>query len=383
MASISKDSRGRSPFWVACYTDAAGRRLKKSTKTKDRDTALRMALQLERAARLGGTGELTEMRARELLSDLLEQITDGRESVRVLTVGKFFEDWLAGKKALLSQGSLWSYDAAVNGFVAFLGPRVSRPLDSIQTNDLQEFVTKLRRDRLSPKTVSLYVKVLRSAFKSARLQQLITFNPAEAVALPRGEAAERGTFTEAEVALILGAAPTDDWRTIIMLGVFTGQRLRDCTNLEWKGVNFTADTVTFKVLKRGGKKLVVPMHPQLRAHLEGIAGDTAEKYVSPSLANRDTGGKSGLSMKFSRIMHAAGIEAGEAEHAGKRKMSSRSFHSLRHGFVSGLANAGVGEDLRMKLSGHSDRAVHGGYTHHELAALSAAIARLPEVKPTK
>src|SRR5690606_11584603 len=220
------DSKGRSPFWIACYTDAQGRRLKRSTKTRKREEALRIALQLERAARLAGTGELTEHRARELLSELLEQITDGRESVRVTTTRDFLVNWLTRKRAILSEGSLWSYDAAVNGFIAHLGSRAARPLGAIQTPDVQGYVTALIRERKSPKTVAVYVKVLRSAFKSARLQQLITFNPAEAVELPKGLSAERGTFSPAEIALLIAAAPAA-WRTTIMIGALTGQRLRD------------------------------------------------------------------------------------------------------------------------------------------------------------
>src|SRR2546428_1541134 len=32
MPSLRKDSRGRSPFWICCYTSATGQRLQKSTK---------------------------------------------------------------------------------------------------------------------------------------------------------------------------------------------------------------------------------------------------------------------------------------------------------------------------------------------------------------
>lgn len=380
MAYVIKDAWGRSPFWIACYTDSSGRRVRKSTKTKVRDVALRMALQLERAARLAGTGELTEVRARELISDLLEQTTDGRESVRIITTRQFLTTWLTGKKALLAGGSHWTYDAAIKGFLDYMGSRADRPLAAVQPPDLQGYVSRMHGRKMAAKTVGIYMKILRSAFKAARLQQLLNWNPAEAVELPRGESAERGTFTPAEVAILAAAAPSEDWRTVILVGAFTGQRLRDCTNLEWRNVDFVAGTVAFNVLKRGGKRLTLPLHPQLRERLEAIVSDTVEKYVSPSLANRSTGGKSGLSMEFKQIMAAAGVDAGSAESKGRRKMSARTFHSLRHGFVSGLANAGVGEDLRMKLAGHATRDVHSGYTHHELAVLSAAIAKLPPIK---
>jgi integrase len=64
---------------------------------------------------------------------------------------------------------------------------------------------------------------------------------------------------------------------------------------------------------------------------------------------------------------------------GGREIANLSFHSLRHSFTSALANANVAEEIRMKLTGHTTREVHGGYTHHEFGRLREAIAALPRV----
>ena len=61
-------------------------------------------------------------------------------------------------------------------------------------------------------------------------------------------------------------------------------------------------------------------------------------------------------------------------------MSARSFHSLRHSFVTALAHANVPVELRQKLSGHASEAQNLHYTHPEFAALRAAIEKLPPVK---
>jgi integrase len=52
---------------------------------------------------------------------------------------------------------------------------------------------------------------------------------------------------------------------------------------------------------------------------------------------------------------------------------------LRHSFSSILANAGVSEELRMTIVGHTTRAIHAKYTHHELKRLRDAIALLPRL----
>jgi integrase len=64
---------------------------------------------------------------------------------------------------------------------------------------------------------------------------------------------------------------------------------------------------------------------------------------------------------------------------GDRMISRRTFHALRHSFTSGLANAGVAPELRMKLTGHSSERVHRGYSHHDMEVLKDAMAKLPSL----
>ena len=62
-----------------------------------------------------------------------------------------------------------------------------------------------------------------------------------------------------------------------------------------------------------------------------------------------------------------------------RATNSKTFHGLRHSFVSSLLNAGVPQDVRQRLAGHSTAAVHAIYSHHELEALRSAVAKLPSI----
>jgi len=63
--------------------------------------------------------------------------------------------------------------------------------------------------------------------------------------------------------------------------------------------------------------------------------------------------------------------------AGKRMISKRTFHALRHSFTSALANKNVASELRMKLTGHKPLAEHQKYTHHEMDNLRAAVKKNP------
>jgi hypothetical protein len=44
-----------------------------------------------------------------------------------------------------------------------------------------------------------------------------------------------------------------------------------------------------------------------------------------------------------------------------------------------MANAGVSQEVRMRLTGHMSAEMNRGYTHHELARLRAAMAQIPAV----
>jgi integrase len=57
----------------------------------------------------------------------------------------------------------------------------------------------------------------------------------------------------------------------------------------------------------------------------------------------------------------------------RRRFTAKTFHSLRHGFVSSMANAGVSKELRMKLAGHTTDAVAEKYTHREVRILREAV----------
>ncbi len=169
---------------------------------------------------------------------------------------------------------------------------------------------------------------------------------------------------------------------MILLGYYTGARLGDCANLRWVDVNLAQGVIDFvpQKTRRKNKRVVVPIHPSLLSHLsECASSDMPEIYLCPSLAGKPTCGKTGLSSQSKRILAKAGID-GQTGHAlGIRRFSKLSFHSLRHSFNSALANAGVPQETRMLLTGHSSVAVNGTYTHLDLHALKEAVEKVPSV----
>jgi integrase len=101
----------------------------------------------------------------------------------------------------------------------------------------------------------------------------------------------------------------------------------------------------------------------------------------PSLTERSTGGRYGLSAEFALVMRKAGVHGAVIRHTAKgRGNTTKSFHSLRHSFNSALANAGIARELRQVLTGHASERMNELYTHRELQPLRDAVSLLPRIQ---
>jgi len=138
MPSLRKDSRGRSPFWICCYTSAAGQRLQKSTKIRikpvkgekhkdgsaktaadKRSEALEVCLAIERAENYAKNGTLTEHQAKKIIGEILERTTG--EPLRNYRVRDWFTHWLDMKEQVRSGKTMDRYRQVIRDFIASLG----------------------------------------------------------------------------------------------------------------------------------------------------------------------------------------------------------------------------------------------------------------------
>jgi len=375
MASIHQ--RPRSPYWHASYLGPDGRWILRSTKQTERQAALAVALEYERACKLAKRGELVEAQAREVLKDIMKRADIG-ETLQSATIKAHFEGWLASKKARKAEATGERYGMAVDAFLKSLGKRTSQPLTSLTARDVEKFLDDRTAEDLAPATLNLDVKIIGGALNAARRQGLISTNPAEAVELPEIESTERGTFTPDEVTMLVDAAE-GEWKLLIPLAYYTAARLGDCCRMQWDGLDLAKGELTYTQSKTG-KKVTVPLHPDLLARLNKLAGsDKPEVFIMPQLASQRVSGRRGLSETFKKIMRKAGLDLQTVKGTGKRMFSKRTFHSLRHTSNSEMANKGVSAEVRMGVTGHKSAREHQKYTHLEMDTRRAAVEKIPSL----
>ena len=311
-----------------------------STKQTDKRLAQAAADEFERASRLARHGELAEAQARKILADLMAR-AGGGETLRTVSIEAHFTSWLSGKETNRSAGTAIRYAPVVAGFLASLGARATKPLTALAPPDVERYSASLAQRGLSGRTIALHIAALRTALGAAMRQGILTTNAAQAVELPRIVQHEQGAFTDAEIGILVSAAD-DEWRTLILTAYYTGLRQGDASKLEWNAVDLTGGRIRLAVQKTGAR-IEIPLHPALLERFEKLAGtDSAAQYIMPKLAATRRDGRSGLSRGFIALMRKAGVAPTDAD--GNR----RTFHSLRHGFTSRLANAGIAPELRMR-----------------------------------
>lgn len=372
MASVSK--RKKSSFWTACYTDQNGRQLKRSTKTTDRNAAMVIALEYERAEKQAKQGVLITTQLRKVLSDVSEKVNG--DSLHVDNVEVYFKKWLDGVAVRNSPATLERYRNAVKWFLENLQGKAKKPIFAITSQDAENFLNARLKSGLANKTAVLDLKIIKSAFQQAVNYGTIPINPVSAVRLPKVESMEREVFTHDEVQKLIKAAPSLDWETLITLGYFTGARLSDCVQMTWDNILAEEKLIVYRQQKTG-KVIRVPMHFDVIKHLHHIGAFGTTGFLCPKLAAKGSGGKHGLSEGFNRIVLKAGLDPMTVKGKGTRKFSRRTFHSLRHTFNSTMANAGVSDELRMMLTGHQSKDMNKRYTHLQMETLQKAVDAVP------
>jgi integrase len=398
MASLTTDWKGRSPYWVCCYTSAAGQRLKKSTKVRikplpgekrkdgtpktagdKRAEAQDFCRTLEIAENNAKAGILTERAAKKLIADIVERTTG--ETLHNHTVSNWLTEWQAGKADAKGKSTAERYAQVVREFLDSLGTRSKLALTHITPKDIRVYRDAQLAAGTSNNTANDAVGIVSTAFNAALRQGYITNNPCTAVEDLPEETAERSTFTTEQVAGLVSNAK-GDWKGAIIFAFYTGARLGDVANMTWTAIDLEKRLITFtpSKTKRSRKTLVIPLHADLERVLLEKPG-VGKAFLFPSLAGRGTGGKTGLSGQFAKVMGAAGIVGTITRHTKEgRANNSLSFHSFRHSFNSAMANAEISQEVRMRLTGHSSSEMNKTYTHHELEPLRVAIEAIPCLK---
>lgn len=360
-----------------------GRQYRRTTGTSDRDKAERELAKLNSIYHANRAGSLTEEFFR-----LLTQ----RPGVQI-TLLKALDDWLHDCRNL-DEGTLERYRNVRKSFVEYTKADDHGPLlRDISRETIAGFL-RHKRGETSVATTKLYRRVLAGFYTYAADNDLVQSKPIPSVKslklIQADSNGERRCFTLDELKTIYGFAPDDFWRYMIIMGFYCAQRMGDLITLVWGGADFESNMIRLLADKQN-RTVKVPMHPTVRNMLLALRDKAGAVKPSDPIwpeqaAKYEAQGAGPFSNQFyDEMLLPAGLVPKRTHHAKKdrtgraRQMNSVSFHCLRHTFVSLLKISGASQAVAKELAGHASDAVSDLYTHVPEAALTKAIAKLPEV----
>lgn len=414
MASLRKrrnSSIWQAQFYVSDPDSGELIQIRKSTGETNKKKALTKAIEMERHAQgampaddgkaqqmknlhaeLGqeiARETITGVSLRKFFSSMMRILTG--EEMQIITIESWCQEWLSRKDRDSSKATMARYKGHVKTFLSWMGDNAAKPLETLTTGDVERWKRHLLDQGIAGKTAMSYLKDLGQIYRTAIREGLISFSPVGAVAPPStDDSQERKPFSQEEVQKLIKAAPSEQWKGMILAAAYTGLRLGDVATLQWSSVNLETKMIELMPSKTKRKKRVVaiPIQPDLLAYLTAtpVADDSPDAFVFPDMARLKKNAGSKLSDRFPLIMEAAGVDRGKPSREtreGKGRITyERGFHSLRHTFTTWLRTAGVSEEDRMALTGHSTRDSHSIYSHTDESVLRNAVAKLPSLKDT-
>lgn len=243
--------------------------------------------------------------------------------------------------------------------------------NEVTYDNLQTYVSKIFAE-YKPKTATEYWITVRRFLRWMVRTGRTTSKPHEAIRMPRFHK-ERviNPITREEYAKLreVAAGHWMDW--IILLGWNTGMSIADCMMLKWGDIDLDKCIIRIRRIKTGTES-IIPFDPhdelgralisrRLSAH-----EPQPDDYVSLEAGERirmESAAVARLGCDcFRYIAKKAGIPAGKR------------FHSMRHSFVSMLANSGMSTVMASKVSGHCDPKIFANYVHVDTEALRQRVS---------
>jgi integrase len=379
MASVSR--RRGCKIWSAFFRDLDGRLRCRSTGTDIKGLALRIAQEYEQAARAKKT-----LRQIQKTLEGLRELVSGEVTPRA-TLRQVAEGWLATKRPETALATHEFYRRSVKKLLSALAQKADLPVSEITRADLIKYRNSMAALRLSARTVNQNLKVAKMLFKLARRDGLLADDPSEFVdPVKMTNAVAKRPFRLEELRALLEVADPE-WRSMILFGLYTGQRLGDITRLTWANIDLPGQTIRLTTQKTN-RVLSIPMAFALVRHIESlpVSDDPYAPLHPRAFGVLEAQGKTGgLSNLFADLLAQAGLRA-HSSHASKGKgrsaaqeLAPLSFHSLRRTATTLMHEAGIPPSVVMSFIGHDAIAVHERYVSPGEEALRKAADSLPDL----
>ena len=225
-------------------------------------------------------------------------------------------------------------------------------------------VSYTREYLISPKTIKEIVGCCRWVFSRLQEDAGIIGDPWRDVVLPAKDQVDREVFTYDELQLIWeNLHPSDFVYPLFLVAANSGMTEGDICTLEWGEVDWLANFIR-RDRRKTGVDIELPIMPQLAEYLATLP--RTGRYIFPEHAEiyLDVRQRSKVSARVIKFLQSLGIETTKSV-PGRRKVSVKDLHSMRHVFAYRAKKAGIPTSVIKKMLGHAHESMTEKYADHD------------------
>ena len=377
---------GSGYWYMNIYRGRGMRRIQRSTGTKD----LAEARIIEQGFSRVNRGETSRERMVQLLDSILGPEEKG---MPLEQIGAFYERAVESEKRKLGAKTLKTRVNLAGRFALWAKENTrARTADDVTVAVAWQFNEHIgRASDVTNKTRNAYMSELGTIWAMLMKRGKAKENPWSVPRVQRDRDQEQTgrAWTHEEEERIFKAAQEvgHEWFEACVIARYTGLRFTDVKSLKWDEVDLKQRIISLAPVKtkRHGIFVKIPIHPKLAAVLaERERMGTDGRYGAPEPQPKDGStsqwvlperhahdGKKFFKgdMAFSKILEKAGVVEPEGS---EYKLS---FHCWRHTFDTRLSEAGVDQETRMAMTGHTVKETEKIY-NHDWSRFEKAIAAM-------
>lgn len=271
-----------------------------------------------------------------------------------------------------SQHTIIAYKKDLEDFFLFLINDFDSPqLKNISSAIIRTWLAQLKEENKTAKSINRKISTLKSFFKFLMKENIVDGTPMSIIISPKINKRLPVYVEEKDLKTLFEYVEFSDDHTgkteklIIELLYNTGFRVSELINLKVSQLDFSNNYI--KVLGKGNKERIIPVHTALLNHLNNYINSKPERLQNDNVVFTSGNGKKLYAKQVYNIV--------------KKYLSlvttvqKKSPHILRHSFATHLTNNGADLNAIKELLGHSSLAATQVYTHNSIEKLKEVFKR--------
>ncbi|MDR3275424.1 MAG: tyrosine-type recombinase/integrase [Endomicrobium sp.] len=301
--------------------------------------------------------------AQRLQLDFLSSLNNNGQLSNI-TASAFINEYFNYSKTNKRAATSCQNKILINKFLGFCTENNIKFLKDITIKCLEDYKTVRMSTGIMPSTINQDLRVIKAMLQKAVEWKYLGSNICKSVKFFKLQVRPPRFLSDLEIKALLSAT-TEIYKNMAVIGLYTGFRISEVYNLQWKDINFESNAVSVtpkhNFTPKDNEFRSIPLNIKLKNFLLSIKpkGCNGTDYV---IAERVYIGF--VFKKFKKIFQK------------ELKLQNVTFHTLRHTFASHLVIKGISLFTISKLLGHSSIKTTMIYAHLSKEHLKSSVDML-------